>query len=146
MGRCNTRITHPNIGYGGTGPGLDPVRDPLRLYDPRVAAPLLAILAAGAGENNVDIVQALTAISPKAVSPLLEALHGANARVRAGAAVALGHCHNAKAVPPLLNALHDADAQVRYGAVTSLGTLGDVRAVPPLIALLHCKDLACVCA
>ena len=107
-----------------------------------MAAPLLAILAAGAGDNNDDIVQALALISPKAVSPLLNALHSAKARVRAGAAVALGHCHNRQAVPPLLTALHDNDAPVRYGAATSLGTLGDVRAVPLLMALLHSRDLA----
>ena len=58
--------------------------------DPHVAPTLLAILAAGAGENDDDTVQALMQLSPKIVSPLLNALQSANPHLRAGTAVALG--------------------------------------------------------
>ena len=101
--------------------------------DPRAAAPLLAILAAGAGDDrDADVVQALTEISPKAAPPLLEDCAERNLRVRAGAL-----SRWAAAIIAWRYSLCSAhcmivDAQVRCNAATSLGTLGDVRAVPRL--------------
>lgn len=79
--------------------------------------------------------EALIAMGPLALEPLLVAVRQEDVVVRRKAATALGAIGDRSAVEVLLTALHDEDLEVRRCAVEALGQLGDERAVAPLIAL-----------
>lgn len=68
----------------------------------------------GPGERTViNAVHALADIGDPALPPLLGALIDKDARLRRGAACALGYLRNGTSVPALLTALTDDDTQVR---------------------------------
>ncbi len=75
--------------------------------------------------------------TPKAMQPLLKALHDPSRRVRGSAATALGRIGSPEAMVPLIAALNDPAARVRGSAATSLGLIGSVDAVEPLINSLN---------
>ena len=109
-------------------------------------------------------VAALGKIGEDAFEPLVQALSAKKARVRKGAALALGNLRTKDAIEPLTKALHDKnfevrwcaaqalanigafeplleaskeeDEEVRWCAVSALGKLKDERAVQHLISLL----------
>ncbi len=60
------------------------------------------------------------------MEPLIAALHGDDASVRASAAGVLGKIGDVRAVEPLIAALHGDDASVRVLAAQALGKIGDV--------------------
>ena len=86
----------------------------------------------------VRAVRALGEIGTPAVEPLLIALKDddSSARLRSGAANALGGIGDARAVEPLLIALKDDEMSVRLRAAEALGKIGDARAVEPLLIAL----------
>ena len=104
---------------------------------------------------------------PRAIEPLIDALHDEHVGVRGAAANALGNLGDAQVLPylrPLLKepnpqlvvwvafaltrlgddqferltqALQHEDVQVRRSAILALRQLGESRAVEPLLALIH---------
>lgn len=92
----------------------------------------------------VDVL--LLAPAAEAIEPLGRALADPDARVRRGAAAALGAMDRVahepaevrgRAAVQLLGRLDDSETQVRVAVVDSLARLGDVRAVLPLISKLQ---------
>ena len=77
---------------------------------------------------------------PRALKPVLVALHDKSAQVRRSAAMALGELRDSRGIRALIDALGDPDPQVRGRAAESLGKIGDRRAVEPLIASLNDQD------
>jgi len=84
--------------------------------------------------------QTLADYGPAVVPELLKAIARPEAKVRAGAAEALGYIRprSVKLVPPLIEALKDASPEVRTGAARSLGRIGRVasQAAPSLMVAL----------
>ena len=127
--------------------------------DPRAVAPLLAWItpayqgvpepASWPAVSGEEVVERLADIGDRrATEPLIAALHGADLRLRADAAYALGRLKDPRAEEPLIAALQDPwqdewtfhpaidHANVSAEAAVALGELSDPRAVPPLIAAL----------
>jgi hypothetical protein len=121
-------------------------------------------------EIQLRAADALGALGPAAVEPLIAALGDDDYGVRILAAKTLGELHDARAVEPLLaslgdeqnaagqavakalvtfgepvvepliGALGDRNGSVRYYAAMALGELGDDRAVEPLVGLLRDRE------
>ncbi len=87
----------------------------------------LAVLVAGLGQADAErrntLSTALEGFGMTAVAPLVDALRGAQAGVRAHAADILGLLGDPEAVPALAGALKDGDWDVRFAALSALGHL-----------------------
>jgi hypothetical protein len=75
-------------------------------------------------QNAVD---ALVAIGPPAVDPLIAALKDADRNVRRLAAEALGRIKDPRAVVPLEGTQRDPDPSVRWNAIVAIVALGNIR-------------------
>src|SRR5437763_1570693 len=93
-------------------------------------------------DRNVraEAINALLALGPVAVDPLISALKNQNVIVRREAAAALGRTKDLRAVNPLIVALKDEDPIVGFRAAATLKDIRDPRAVEPLIAALKDKE------
>ena len=89
-------------------------------------------------KQSSEVVQqafeAVISIGRPAVEPLIVALNGRSAAVRANAALALGHIGDVRAVEPLVAALgvEDDPYFLRQAIARALGMLRDARAIEPL--------------
>lgn len=77
---------------------------------------------------------------PRAVKPLMRALHDREARFRIIAAKTLGEIGDARALEALMGTLKDKDPQVRAAAAAALGKIKDGRAKAGLEALLEDEE------
>jgi HEAT repeat protein len=89
-------------------------------------------------KQSSEVVQqafeAVISVGRPAVEPLIVALNGRSAGVRANAALALGHIGDERAVEPLVAALgvEDDPYFLRQAVARALGMLRDARAIEPL--------------
>jgi HEAT repeat protein len=112
-------------------PGHECTYGPLAaLHDPRAIPPLL--IAASAGDN-APAVDAVVAMGPAAVGPLVNTLRTerdpARARTWARALVGAG---GKDALAPLLQLIVENDRTANANAALALGMLGDAQALPAL--------------
>ena len=77
---------------------------------------------------------------PRAVEPLINALHDPEWDVRSNAAYGLGKIADPRAVNPLIGALSDVDSEVRKSAVDALRAMIDPHTVKMLIIALGHPD------
>ena len=75
-------------------------------------------------------------VPPPPTADLIRLLADEDARVRRGAALAIGRVGLPDGVAPLVGVLNDADPEVRQMAAFALGLLGDKSARDPLVAAL----------
>jgi HEAT repeat protein len=108
-----------------------------QLKDPRAIQPLVTAMHAGDSDLCWSAAAALGTIGGEAVEALIDLLRDRDASVRANTAWALGIPNDPRALEPLINALKDSDPNVRHNSAESLGGLGDPRAVLPITALLQ---------
>jgi HEAT repeat protein len=110
----------------------------------KVSVSILIDALREASEKPREVAEeSLGRVGKPAVRPLIAALKGDDARVRSGAAAALGRIGAAAgaAVPALRQALHDPRAPVREQAARALGRIGpQARGVIPLLCELAVND------
>lgn len=85
--------------------------------------PLVALV--GEEPLQAAIGEALIAIGPDAVAPLIERLQSAAVQTRVAAAELLGRIGDRRATASLISALDDADAATVAAAASALGSIGD---------------------
>lgn len=112
------------------------------LHDPRAIDQLLPTLGSDDAQWRLYVAAIVGKVGEPAVEPLLALLNGADWRVRAGAATALGFTEDQRAAGPLTSlALQDSDSRVRREAAASLGFLDDAPVVPTLVTVLEDEDV-----
>ena len=87
-----------------------------------------------------SLAEALGAIGPPAVGPVLKVLGSREQEPRRWAACALGLIKDPQAIDPLAARLDDARSEVRKAAAHALGCIGDPRVLKPLIDTLAHRD------
>ena len=112
-----------------------------KIGDASAVRPLIAALNDSDNDARQAAGEALVAIGPPAVEPLVSALEDwrADADMHIAAAWTLGQTGDSRAVEPLVAALHDRDKDVRQAAAEALVEIGQP-AVEPLVAALHDRD------
>ncbi len=103
--------------------------------DPRAAGALLAALRRNEGAQFYA-AGALGKLGPGALGPITAALQDPSAKVRAGAAFALGEIGDRRSHKPVLALLHDPDPEVRKTSIYALGRMKDRGAIKPLLQCL----------
>lgn len=98
-------------------------------------ASLIATLSSDEASVRHSAREALEAIGPDAVSPLIEAVHRLGDEGRKEAVRALGSLGAEEAIPVLVRELEDEDSSCRWLAAEALARIGDP-ALDPLLALL----------
>ncbi len=111
-----------------------------KIKDKRAVPALIEALKDKDGGVLREATLSLEKIRKPAVLALIEKLKDEDARMRVGAAEALGRIGDASAVPDLIETLGDEDWNVRENAVFALGSIGDASAVPALIEALKHKE------
>ena len=100
------------------------------------SVPALIDLLASFGPERTAALEGLKNLCSVSSEPLLQALKHENARVREGAALALGELRDIRCLQPLLDAFPDEDHTVRAAVAFALGELKDTRVVTPLARAL----------
>ena len=107
-----------------------------QIDDPRAVAPLIAALHDQEQCVRDAALNVLGDMGERAVKPLIATLKDEDETIRKEAATALGQIGDERAVEPLIATLKDEDEALLMAAVIALGQIGDERAVEPLIAAL----------
>jgi len=100
----------------------------------RVAALIASLASAEAGERRAAR-EALEAVGPAAVGPLVRELGGLDEQAREEAVRALGRIGGSEAVPVLIRELEDEESRCRWLAAEALASIGEP-ALVPLLELL----------
>lgn len=101
---------------------------------------LIRLLSARDLQVQSAAVEALGAIGPEAVGPLVLALRKKNRNLRLGAIGALAEIRDAGAVPALAEMGDDPAAEVRWQAAIALGEIGGQETIAPLLRGLMDPD------
>ncbi len=105
---------------------------------------VLAVLTDDDEDVQIYAAMALASFGKEATPMLIDALNGKEARIRRGAAQALGIMNPVapEAIDPLIALLNDKEPPVRQAAAAALGNIGPdaARAVTPLLPLLKDRD------
>jgi len=122
-----------NDGFAALGPVAEPI-----------SSSLIKFFSDEDSEVRNVTMNALVAIGPKAVLPLMKAVTNQNSRVRFQAALTLGYVGSGSqnVVPALIRCLKDKDSSVRGCAAISLGEIGNdaTNVLPVLIESLEDTD------
>jgi len=120
----------------------------------RVIPALIALLAdwredEGYSQESMEADRAidlLPRLGEPAMESLLAALQSQDARLRAGAAWALGQFDDLRVLPALFAALQDPEKRVRLAVLRALTVQGDARCYDAVLPLLSDKDADIRCA
>jgi HEAT repeat protein len=121
----------------------DRILGALRAFrDPGTLDFLLPQLATDDVAHRTSIAAVIGDMREPALEPLLQATDSEDARVREGAAKALGFMADPRAISRLTNVLRqDSEAAVRRAAASSLGFINDDRVMEPLVVGLRDPDM-----
>jgi HEAT repeat protein len=110
--------------------------------DPGTLDFLLPCLATDDTAHRTSIAAVIGDIGEPALEPMLQATESEDARVREGAAEALGFMADPQAIPRLADLLRrDGESGVRRAAASSLGFINDERVMEPLVESLGDPDM-----
>lgn len=96
------------------------------------------------GDSDIHVqwraAEALSALGPESVVPLIRALSGRNKDIRLGCIEVLGELRDDRAVDPLIGILGERSNEIRLQAALALGQIGDEQAIEPLTRILRDPD------